>query len=96
MSAALVVILVIAVGLPLVAWWIGGRRFWGGLRPGSETDPWGDLVRRHSLSAAEVARVATAVPRGRPLADPRLRPAAAELAAELLEQQRPGGSCAGD
>ena len=94
MSAALVVILVILVGLPLVPWWIGGRRFWGRLRPGSEPDPWGDLVGRHSLFAAEAALVrgAARAAAGRSAA----RPAAAERAAALLEEQRPGGSCAGD
>ncbi|MFW3171446.1 hypothetical protein [Geodermatophilus sp. CPCC 206100] len=87
MTAALIAALTIAVGLPLLAWWVGGRRFWGRLRGSAVPDPWRDLVQRHRLSAAEAARIATEVPRGRPLDEPRLRRAAVDWATRLLEQE---------
>jgi hypothetical protein len=86
-AAPLIAVLVIAVGLPLLAWWVAGRPYWSRLRPGAEPDPWRDLVRRHGLSAGEAALVAAEVPRGSRLPDPRLRRAAAEWARELLEQE---------
>ncbi|WP_448618497.1 hypothetical protein [Geodermatophilus sp. URMC 65] len=88
MTTPLIAVLVIAVGLPLVAWWVARRPYWSRLRPGAEPDPWRDLVRRYGLSAAEAARVAADVPRGVRLPDPRLRRAAVEWARELLEQEQ--------
>jgi Flp pilus assembly protein TadB len=85
--AALVAVSTIAVGLPLLAWWIGGRRFWSRLRGRADSDPWGDFVRRHRLSVAEAARIAAEVSRGRQLEDPRLRRAAVDWATRLLEQE---------
>jgi hypothetical protein len=87
-TAPLVAVLVIAVGLPLLAWWVAGRPFWSRLRPGAEPDPWRDLVRRHGLSAGESARIAADVPRGLRLPDPRLRRAAVDWARELLGQEQ--------
>ena len=78
----------IAVGLPLLAWWVAGRPYWSRLRPGAEPDPGRDLVRRHGLSAGEAARIAADVPRGLRLPDPRLRRAAVDRARELLEQEQ--------
>ncbi|WP_100500190.1 hypothetical protein [Geodermatophilus chilensis] len=88
MTTSLIAVLVIAVGLPLLAWWVARRPYWSRLRPGAEPDPWRDLVRRHGLSAGEAARVATDVPRGLRLPDPRLRRAAVEWARELLDQEQ--------
>ncbi|MGY1763784.1 hypothetical protein ACI79G_22220 [Geodermatophilus sp. SYSU D00779] len=87
MTTPLIAVLVIAVGLPLLAWWIARRPYWSRLRPGAEPDPWRDLVRRHGLSAGEAAMVAADVPRGLRLPDPRLRRAAVDWARELLAQE---------
>ena len=88
MIAVLAVVL-IAVGLPLLAWWVGGRRVWNRLRPGAEPDPWRDAVRRHGLSAAEAAGLAREVTRGHEFDDPRLRRAAVDWAGTLLAQETP-------
>jgi hypothetical protein len=79
---------VIAVGLPLAAWWLGGRRFWGRLRPGQVKDPVGHLMREHGLAGAEAAQVMTAVGKGERLDDPRMRRAAVDLAKLRLEAFR--------
>lgn len=65
-TAALIVVVVIALGLPLLAWWVGGRRFWARLRPRAVPDPWGDAMRRSRLSPAETAQVESAVKLGSP------------------------------
>jgi hypothetical protein len=83
-TAAVVSIVLLLVGLPLLAFWLGGRRFWSRLRPGRGADPWGDLVRAHGLSAGEAAAVNTAVARGRRLDDERLRRAAVAHARQAL------------
>lgn len=88
MTAGILAVLVIAVGLPLLAVWTARRPHWSRLRWGAEPDPWQDLVRRHGLSAGEAARIATDVPRGRRMAEPRLRRAAADWARELLQQEQ--------
>ena len=87
--AAVLVVVLILVGLPLLAWWLGGRRFWSRLRPGAEPDPWRDAVRRHGLSPAEASRLAREVPRGAEFQEPRLRRAAVDWAGTLLEQEMP-------
>ena len=86
MTAGVTIILIL-VGLPLLAWWLGGRAFWSRLRPGAERDPWGDVVRRHRLSQSDAPRVAHAVPRGVALDQPHLRAAAVDWAERLLEQE---------
>jgi hypothetical protein len=88
-TAAWVIIALLVLGVPLLAWWIGGRRVWSRLRPGAEPDPWRDAVRRHGLSPAEAARLAREVPRGCEFDDPRLRQAAVDWAGTLLEQELP-------
>jgi hypothetical protein len=90
-TAALITVLLILVGLPLLAWWIGGRSVWGRLKPGRGPDPWGDFVRRHRLTPAEQTQVSSAVNRGRPLDGERLRAAAVDLARESLTQLDVGG-----
>ena len=85
--AAGVTIVLILVGLPLLAWWVGGRAFWSRLRPRAFSDPWRDLVQQHRLSAADASRVATAVPRGLQFDAAHLRPAAVDWAERLLDQE---------
>lgn len=94
MALAVLTILLILIGLPLLAWWIGGRRFWGRLRPGAPRDPWGDLMREHRLTGGEMAQVSSAVAGGRRLDDERLRRAAVEMAQSSLRvgPQWRGGS----
>lgn len=85
-TVGVLMVLLLLGGLPLLAWWLGGRKFWGRLTPGSGPDPWGDLVRRHRLSALEQTRVGSAVNRGQQLDDERLRRAAVDLAEQGLAQ----------
>ena len=88
MTVAWVALVLLLVGLPLAAWWLGGRRFWGRLRPGSEPDPYRELVRRHGLSPTEAAQVEGAVTWGRELQDPRLRAAVVDWAQSLQADAR--------
>jgi hypothetical protein len=88
-------VLLLLVGLPLLAWWVGGQRPWGRLPAVAETDPWDDFVRWHRLSAGEQVRVQEAVTRGRALDGDRLRAAAVELAEDVAARRRlswPGSS----
>ena len=90
MTAGILAVLVIAVGLPLLAVWTARRPHWSRLRWGAEPDPWRDLVRRHGLSAGEASRIAADVPRGRRLHEPRLRRAAVDWARELSSRSGSG------
>ncbi|WP_222194962.1 hypothetical protein [Modestobacter italicus] len=85
MTAAVIIVLIL-VGLPLLAWWVGGRRFWNRLKPGRGPDPWGDFVRSHRLSPSEATAVQSAVTKGAALDDEKLRRAAVDLAEETLGQ----------
>jgi hypothetical protein len=78
-------IAVLVMGVPLLVWWVGGRLFWGRLRPGADPDPWGDRMRRFGLTPGEAAQVESAVAWGVELHDDRLRRAAVTLAEEQLE-----------
>lgn len=84
MVVALIAVMLILIGLPLAAWWVGGRRFWGRLRPGAPRDPWGDLMREYRLTGGEMAEVSSALNRGRRLDDERLRRAAVAMAEASL------------
>ncbi|MGY2129594.1 hypothetical protein [Blastococcus sp. SYSU DS0617] len=85
-------ILLILIGLPLVAWWLGGRSFWSRARTGAERDLYREIVRRHGLRPAETPKVESAVTWGRRLDDPRLRAAAVDWATssqdEMAEYRR--------
>ncbi|WP_369138274.1 hypothetical protein [Modestobacter versicolor] len=81
MSAAWVVIAVLLVGLPLAAWWVGGRSaFWSRAEARQVPDVHREMVRRHALRPAEAARVEAAVTWGRELEEPRLRAAVVDWA----------------
>ncbi|MGY1689161.1 hypothetical protein [Geodermatophilus sp. SYSU D01105] len=86
MTSAIMVVVAILLGLPLLAWWLGNRRFWSRLRPGAERDPWGDAMRRFGLTPQDAARVESAVTWGRRMDDERLRRAAVAWARDLIEQ----------
>jgi ABC-type amino acid transport system permease subunit len=85
-----ITIVLLAVGLPLLAWWLGGRRVWNRLGDRSRKDPVAEVFRRHGIAAGDAARVGAAVNRGRRLDDPRLRPAAVEVAQLMLAREGVG------
>lgn len=89
MTAAWVTIALLLVGVPLVAWWVGGRRFWGRMEIRAGADPASVIMRRHGLTTEESATVVTVVTRGQALEDPRQRAAAVELAQLTLDQLFP-------
>ena len=83
MLAGILTVVLLLVGLPLLMFWVGGRRFWN-RSYGTET---GDLYRRmvlaHGLRPAEIAQVEGALTWGRELQDERLRAAVVDWAQEL-------------
>ena len=83
---AVIIIALIAVGLPLLAWWVAGRRFWTTHRARTDQDPWTTILQTHRLDPVEMRRVAAAVGWGTRLAEPRLRCAAADWAAHDLQR----------
>ena len=87
---ALLSVALILVGLPLFAWWVGGRATWGRLKPNVEPDLYREMVRRHGLHPAEIAQVESAVTWGRELREERLRAAVVEWAQlhQATERQR--------
>ncbi len=89
---AMATILLILIGLPLVAWWLGGRSFWSRAQAGTQRDLYREIVRRHGLRPAETPEVESAVTWGRRLDDPRLRAAAVDWATssrdEMAEYRR--------
>ncbi|MGY1610028.1 hypothetical protein [Geodermatophilus sp. SYSU D00700] len=86
MTGAVIAVVTILLGLPLLAWWVGSRRVWSRLRPGADPDPWGDAMRQFGLTPQEAAQVESAVTWGRRLEDERLRRAAVQWARQLIEQ----------
>lgn len=89
MPAAWVTIVLLLLGLPLLAWWLGGRRFWGRLESRSAEYEGAAVMRRHGLTGTEAAQVVDAVTGGRALEDPRQRAAAVELAQLTLDRLFP-------
>ena len=77
-AMALVGVVVLLVGLPLLAWRVSRWRGWSRLRPGQEDDPWVEVQRRHRLTPVEMHQtmqylgIAQQWPRP-PLTDPVLR-----------------------
>jgi 4-amino-4-deoxy-L-arabinose transferase-like glycosyltransferase len=78
-----VIIVLILVGLPLLAWWVGGRAFWSRPRPSVDADLHRTIVQRHRLRPAEIPQIEGALTRGRELTDPRLRAAVVDWGQEL-------------
>lgn len=89
MLVALTVVLIL-VGFPLFAWWLGGRRRWARLdaRGRDQVQAELDWVRRHRLDHRDLAEIGKALDRGRALDDDRLRDAAVERARMLREGER--------
>lgn len=88
-TIAWVTIGLFVVGLPLAAWWLGGRRFWNRT---AGIDPL-DAVRRtvmarHGLRPVDVPRVESAVTWGRALETDQLRAAAVDWAQQLIEAEQ--------
>lgn len=81
---ALIVVAVILVGLPLAAWWVGNRRFWGRLRPSPTPVLQDDLRSRLGLTAPELTQARQAAHSGRTLTEPRMRAATVEVARDSL------------
>jgi hypothetical protein len=82
-------IALLVLGLPLLAWWIGGRRIWSRVEIRSGADPASAIIRRYGLTHAQAATVTSAVSRGQALDDPAQRAAAVELAQLTLDQLHP-------
>ena len=90
--------MLILLGLPLLAWWVGGRAFWSRPRPGVDGDLHRAIVLRHGLRPAEIPQVEGALTWGRQLADPRLRAAVVDWGQQmqrLAAEQRVHRSRAG-
>jgi len=81
--AAWIVVVLLLVALPVLAWWIGARDVWS--RPSKRTEPdlYREMVRRHALRPAEIAQVEGALTWGRELTEPRLRAAVVDWARTL-------------
>lgn len=89
MSGRLIILGVVAAGLPLSVWWLTQQRIrypWNG-RPSE--NPRRGWMSRHELSSDEAHDVADAVLNGERLPDGRLRAAAADWAEVLLRPGRP-------
>jgi hypothetical protein len=90
-TVAIAVVVLLLVGVPLFAWWVGGRRFWTRLKPGPDPCLPRALIREHGLSPDEVLEVERAVTWGKELQDARLRAAVVDWAqryqAAVLEQR---------
>jgi hypothetical protein len=86
MTAAWIAIAVIGLGVPLGAWWIGGRPLWArsDQRARRALQAHREWIARHELSSGEAAEVQRAITRGGVLDDGRLRAAAVEEARTQL------------
>jgi hypothetical protein len=85
--AAGISIVLILAGLPLLAWWLGGRSFWSRAERRGQPDVFGEMVRRHGLRPGEIPTVEGAVTWGRRLEEPRLRAAVVDWATTMRRQQ---------
>jgi hypothetical protein len=86
--AGLIAVVVLAVGVPIAAVWVGRRPFWAAHRARTDGDPWPAILREHSLTAEETHRVARAVQWGNRLPEERLRRAVADWALRDLAHLR--------
>jgi hypothetical protein len=89
---AWVIIVVLLLALPVLAWWLGARDVWS--RPSKRTEPdlYREMVRRHDLRPAEQAQVESALTWGRELQEAKLRAAVVDWGETLqrLAAQRRG------
>jgi hypothetical protein len=85
-TAAWIAIAVIGLGLPLGAWWVGGRPLWArsDQRARRAQEAHREWIARHGLTSGERAEVQRAIQRGAVLEDERLRAAAVEAARTQL------------
>jgi hypothetical protein len=82
-GVAIVLVLLVLVGLPLLAWWVATRPVLDRLGAGAEEDPRALVIQAHALTLAEADEVERAVTWGRALTEPRLRAAAVDWATRL-------------
>lgn len=89
MVAALLIVLIL-VGFPLFAWWLGGRRRWARVdaRGRDQMQAEREWMRRHRLDHRELAEIGRALTRGRAVDDDRLRAAVVERARTLQDAER--------
>jgi hypothetical protein len=86
-----IILVLVAVGLPLLAWWVARRRFWTTHRARTDRDPWTAILQAHRLDPVEMREVAAAVGWGSRLPEPHLRRAATDWAnhdLRTIEQDR--------
>jgi Flp pilus assembly protein TadB len=85
-TAAWIALVLIGVGLPLGAWWVGGRPLWArsDQRARRAQEAHREWIARHGLSSSEVAEVQRVIVRGGVFEDARLRAAAVEEARTQL------------
>jgi uncharacterized membrane protein YqjE len=77
---AIAAAVLVLVGIPLVAWWAGGRQSWRRSRTAADAYVPLEMKRRHELQPSEVPVLERAASWGRELQDDRLRAAVVELA----------------
>src|SRR5947209_1945897 len=93
MEWALVLVAVIAIGLPVAAWLLSRnlgppKRVLGGPVPGDRADRW--LFDHFQLGVMDRSRVRQTVVAGGALHEPELRRAACGLSAKVLQRRRGG------
>lgn len=87
--AAVVSLVLIAVGVVLLVVLLTRPRFYAKVTPWSG-DPWADWMRRHHLTVAEAGEIEHGVVRGREFSDSRMRAAAVDRAGMQLRAYEPG------
>lgn len=85
MIAGVLAVVVILVGLPLAAWWVGGRPFWTRTPAARAGDRYREMVLKHHLRPSEISQVEGAVTWGRELSDERLRAAVVDWAQSMQD-----------